>query len=379
MSLHLGMIILLLSLTFFSLLNVHYFQEDGQTFREASETSTWAAQHIPWSDKKMERTPTIDYAFQPFTPTSWKNFTSLNAQYFVNGQEIKYTREFDGISVNSDWEYMPVNFEPQVRVDKKSFQKHGDEYPSFTEDRSHYYFPYLDWSDWNAPVQTGVKKSELPHLQFIADIGEQALSAVALYSDGYLVLPPYKFPVDHQTFSFIPRDERGYPLTWSAETENKRTQWRVFYQNWWRQYTRYLGNDKNWVYRWGEYTLIREKKKADFRLLSFPEIKTYVSSGQPRDIKAYTGTIDEKNRKLIGKDFSDEPNLYYHDNKMYFLYYYWNAVFPIDWASMKYEVVPYTTEEWYKSYYTLLSDKDYYYQLIWHYDGDYYTLNRIKK
>ncbi len=40
MSLHLGMIILLLSLTFFSLLNVHYFQEDGQTFRETSETST---------------------------------------------------------------------------------------------------------------------------------------------------------------------------------------------------------------------------------------------------------------------------------------------------------------------------------------------------
>jgi len=39
MSLHLGMIILLLGLTFFSLLNVHYFQVDGQTFREASETS----------------------------------------------------------------------------------------------------------------------------------------------------------------------------------------------------------------------------------------------------------------------------------------------------------------------------------------------------
>lgn len=40
MSLHLGMIILLLSLTFFSLLNVHYFQEDDQAFRDASEVST---------------------------------------------------------------------------------------------------------------------------------------------------------------------------------------------------------------------------------------------------------------------------------------------------------------------------------------------------
>ena len=40
MSLHLGMIILLLSLTFFSLLNVHYFQEDEQAFRDVLDIST---------------------------------------------------------------------------------------------------------------------------------------------------------------------------------------------------------------------------------------------------------------------------------------------------------------------------------------------------
>jgi len=40
MSLHLGMIILLLSLTFFSLLNVHYFQEDDQAFRDVLDIST---------------------------------------------------------------------------------------------------------------------------------------------------------------------------------------------------------------------------------------------------------------------------------------------------------------------------------------------------
>ena len=40
MSLHLVMIILLLSLTFFSLLNVHYFQEDDQAFRDVLDIST---------------------------------------------------------------------------------------------------------------------------------------------------------------------------------------------------------------------------------------------------------------------------------------------------------------------------------------------------
>jgi len=38
-------------------------------------------------------------------------------------------------------------------------------------------------------------------------------------------------------------------------------------------------------------------------------------------------------------------------------------------------------ERWkdYDTSYGLLMDKDYYYQMLYHSDGDYYTLNRIKK
>jgi len=44
---------------------------------------------------------------------------------------------------------------------------------------------------------------------------------------------------------------------------------------------------------------LREKKQSDFKLLSFPEIKTYETTGQPQDLKVYTGEIYEKNRKLL--------------------------------------------------------------------------------
>jgi hypothetical protein len=47
---------------------------------------------------------------------------------------------------------------------------------------------------------------------------------------------------------------------------------------------------------------LREKKQSDFKLLSFPEIKTYETTGQPRDLKIYKGKIDKQNRKLLLED-----------------------------------------------------------------------------
>jgi hypothetical protein len=47
---------------------------------------------------------------------------------------------------------------------------------------------------------------------------------------------------------------------------------------------------------------LREKKQADFKLLSFVEIKTYETTGQPRDLKIYKGKIDTQNRKLLLED-----------------------------------------------------------------------------
>ena len=161
---------------------------------------------------------------------------------------------------------------------------------------------------------------------------------------------------------------------------------RRFFRNWGKQYRNYIGEDKDWVYRWSNpddsyhYALLREKKQSDFKLLSFPEIKNYETTGQPWDLKIYKGKIDTQNRKLLLEDTFWNPELAYYDNHMYVFSNFWAAVFPIDGASM-YRDIKKVRERWkdYDTSYGLLMDKDYYYQMLYHSDGDYYTLNRIKK
>ena len=87
-----------------------------------------------------------------------------------------------------------------------------------------------------------------------------------------------------------------------------------------------------------------------------------------------------QNRKLLLEDAFWNPELAYYDNHMYVFSNFWAAVFPIDGASM-YRDIKKVRERWkdYDTSYGLLIDKDYYYQMLYHSDGDYYTLNRIKK
>ena len=100
----------------------------------------------------------------------------------------------------------------------------------------------------------------------------------------------------------------------------------------------------------------------------------------PRDLKIYKGKIDTQNRKLLLEDTFWNPELAYYDNYIYALSSFWTAIFPIDGASMHREIKK-VRERWkdYDTSYGLLIDRDYYYQMLYHSDGDYYTLNRIKK
>ena len=373
------MLTLFLSLVF--LLGFQYQLEVSQIQGDSQQVAPWISKTHTWNDKHSDITPNESYAFMNTTGfADIRHMKLLPWRYYINWKVAEYESDVYDFFVDPGRKYKILNAEIVATGTHQQWHTWGYLY---LEDDKYYYFYHFSGFDFSAWSNLGFRKSDIPNMKVIGSPWEQYYFNIALYSDGYLVLPPYKFPVDPQTFSFIPRDESDKVLTWEEEERFIRKNGREFYRNWGKQKNNYLGSDKDRVYRreyskdW--YALIRERKKADFRLLSFPEIKTYVSSGEPRDIKAYTGTIDEKSRKLIDKDPFDQPNLYYHDNKMYFLHYYWNAVFPIDWASMKYKVVPYTTEEWSKREYALLSDKDYYYQLIHHYDGDYYTLNRIKK
>ena len=222
--------------------------------------------------------------------------------------------------------------------------------------------------------------------QAIGDIWQQYYFGTVMYTWGWLLFSPYKFLVDAQTFSFVPQNTwfmSDPTLSLRKNQYYERDKGFPFFQNGGKQYVYYLWSDKNWIYRRSsssrpDEVIVRERKKPDFKLLSFEEIKTYVSSGEPWDLKSYTWEIENKGQLLIAEEFW-APEISYYNNFIYISYKYGNAVFPVDGQTLQLEVNKKTWDGTYGDIYYVLSDKDYYYQLINHYDGSYYTLNRIKK
>ncbi len=222
--------------------------------------------------------------------------------------------------------------------------------------------------------------------QAIGDIWQQYYFGTVMYTWGWLLFSPYKFLVDAQTFSFVPQNTwfmSDPTLSLRKNQYYERDKGFPFFQNGGKQYVYYLWSDKNWIYRRSsssrhDEVIVRERKKPDFKLLSFEEIKTYVSSGEPWDLKSYTWEIENRGQLLIAGEFLD-PKISYYNNSIYIRYRYGNAVFPVDGQTLQLEVNKKTWDGTYGDIYYVLSDKDYYYQLINHCDGSYYTLNRIKK
>ena len=282
----------------------------------------------------------------------------------------------------------------RLQPDEDTLQPINNRYSqSFYEDKNNYYLEtYLLEMALNDKTPLAyypaIRKSQYPNLQFLGFMGEQSADIPLWYSNGCLLAPPYAFPVDKNSFSFAAERvwDSSLPESWPQRDEYIRTHGRRFFRNWGKQYRNYIGEDKDWVYRWSNpddnyhYALLREKKQSDFKLLSFAEIKTYETTGQPRDLKIYKGKIDTQNRKLLLEDTFWNPELAYYDNHIYALSSFWTAIFPIDGASM-YRDIKKVRERWkdYDTSYGLLMDKDYYYQMLYHSDGGYYTLNRIKK
>ena len=222
--------------------------------------------------------------------------------------------------------------------------------------------------------------------QAIGDIWQQYYFGTVMYTWGWLLFSPYKFLVDAQTFSFVPQNTwfmSDPTLSLRKNQYYERDKGFPFFQNGGKQYVYYLWSDKNWIYRRSsssrpDEVIVRERKKPDFKLLPFEEIKTYVSSGEPWDLKSYTWEIENRGQLLIAGEFLD-PKISYYNNSIYIRYRYGNAVFPVDGQTLQLEINKKTWDGTYGDIYYVLSDKDYYYQLINHYDGSYYTLNRIKK
>lgn len=247
----------------------------------------------------------------------------------------------------------------------------------FWEDDLSYYF-FNNFSDPTPRIAIG--KEQLPQFQFIGEIGIQDVESLVGYSNGYLILPPYILEVDKDTFSFIPKrynTSSGY-----NESYSKTKGWQFFINNG-RQYTHYLGSDKDWIYRWSEdidtnaYFIIREKRALDFKLLPLDQIKEFYDPEQNLWIKTYP-LWHEKVWKLLCEAFAESPELRYFENRVYVFWVHSSWSFPVDWNSLKRDEKTIVNWEDSISYY-VLSDDNYYYQLIYDHEGAYYTLEKVKK
>lgn len=211
-----------------------------------------------------------------------------------------------------------------------------------------------------------VSKKELPWYTMFGTLWIQAVDWFIWYSNWYLVSFPYKFPVDAKTFV-----EGGL---------------RDKIQNNWLQYHHYIWSDKNYFYTREDYDTIvikRTPKSWDFKLLGTGEYWKYVYDKETwlEDVSSEFSYDElEKWDGIMGDAF---PLTYKSWNYVYLYmwqeYNYWIRRFPIDIETLKEEKFKDThpINEYATTYY-VLSDKDYYYQIIE--NENWYTIfQRIKK
>jgi hypothetical protein len=94
------------------------------------------------------------------------------------------------------------------------------------------------------------------------------------YDEGYLILFPFKFPVDKETFATV--QTKGQLQYWLDDTlpslKEIAGEWRrPRFQNAGEIIDRYLWDDKDWVYYWTPWWAIsinRVQKASDFAFIS---------------------------------------------------------------------------------------------------------------
>ncbi len=181
--------------------------------------------------------------------------------------------------VPSNWEYETFSSEYVA--------KHQDVFPLknkaninlYYEDNNYYYF--FDGPLWYHEEWVWTKKDKLKDFLLIWALWTQSYEEPIGYSNWYIILPPYKFPVDK--WSFI-----AYPDEWWDNTKpNKGTDRENWVKKDWghnfcfnngKQYEYCFWSDKDYIYRWEYsyndkiYHIIRDKKMTDFKVLSPDEI-----------------------------------------------------------------------------------------------------------
>lgn len=235
------------------------------------ETVNWNLQS--WEEKTDEY-PEFYLASWAYTKLLWTGYEdirqeALNKFRMFEGQDM-YTNDpswkISMLPLSITWKdeksYKPY-FLPEPHpavVPANLLDWHG-------EDKEHL---FLDFG------LVATKKSELPDYIPLQFVGTQAILGLVGYSDGYLVVSPFKFPVDKATFKAIQdkvqfherKDDRFLALTYGARGV------RPWFHNGRIDYRNYLWEDKDWVYFWDDQhvqglSINRVKKEADFKFWIF--------------------------------------------------------------------------------------------------------------
>ena len=327
------------------------------------------------------------------------NFSLWDSKWYISHNEEKqltgvYMYEDEGSSlpllVTSGRSYDKMDFHRIFLKDSSHLQvmRGNDAESDVFQDNTYYYL--LDSDSIEYPridtIWIGLKKEDLPNLQLIGNIGIQDRYATIGYSSWYLVVPPYKFEVDAKSFEFYPQKFWDYKNEDEhARNEYLKTEGQHYCQNGKIQYVNCIWSDRNWIYRWtyGEdknYHLVRTKRALDFKILKSSELLGVITKDHKISLK-FVGMKKPENKQVVIHSSESFIGIYQDENFVYFeVPDYWVWSFPVDAQTLKYEEKQIQLpDDAYPTDYSLLHDKNYYYQLVYHNDNGYYELKRIKK
>lgn len=356
-------------------------------------TSTRYKDYIPESvDEVLEEDR---YWIKPEPPMEANDFSPEHEQYrFYSRKSSEKDNVYitvDTTNLTQDQKYLAENYKMKTNdpsrkilvlnvwkepVDRNTFKPFWDvseEYiAKLPEWEKEEYLCRIPWKDnknlYLESCDYSVSKKELPWYTMFGTLWIQAVDWFIWYSNWYLVSFPYKFPVDAKTFV-----EGGL---------------RDKIQNNWLQYHHYIWSDKNYFYTREDYDTIvikRTPKSWDFKLLGTGEYWKYVYDKETwlEDVSSeFSYDEVEEWNYVMGEQY---PPIYKSGNYLYIApwywweYNYWIRRFPVDIETLKEEKFKdtYPINEYITTYY-VLSDKDYYYQIIEN-ENWYRIFQRIKK
>lgn len=200
------------------------------------------------------------------------------------------------------------------------------------------------------------------------------------YSSGYLIVYPYKLPVDAQSIQYISKVLWPQMMSYSDGMKFDGYDWKqVRALNGGEQYANIIGSDKDRVYFRSlapgiHYAFNRVPKKSDFRILPPQEYWYFISRDPDFQLERYRGNVSNFKRLeegIVG------PDLLYHQDFVYLSGENDIWRFRVDWASLRYLQKEPTKEG--EIWYALLSDKNRYYHIVYDVNGDYHELQRTRK